>query len=74
MCAKNVGETKRFFVETNGFFCFSLIKRTATKATSKLNTFFSHLFLTNEEKTSEKKFREMFPYQFVAHMPKITQI
>ena len=31
------------------------------------------LFLENEEKTSEK-YREMFSYQFVAHMPKVRQI
>ena len=29
-------------------------------------------FLKNEEKTSRKKYGEMFSYQFVAHIPKIS--
>ena len=37
--------------------------------------FFAHMyFLGKEEKTSDNKYREMFSFQFVAHMPKIRQI
>ena len=49
---KNVGETK-------GFFSFSVDKRTAKKAASKLNVFLHiMLFLKNEEKPAEKKKRD----------------
>ena len=39
-----------------------------------LQCFLQMLFLKNEEKTSLKKYRAMFSYPFVAHMPKIRQI
>ena len=57
--AKNVGETK-------GFFCFSRNKNL---------TFFAYvMFWKRRENQRKKKYREMFSYQFVAHMPKIRQI
>ena len=71
---KTLEKQKGSFVNTKGFSCFSLNKRTAKKAASKLNVFYIYmLFVKNEEKTSGKK-REVFSYQFVAHMPKIRQI
>ena len=36
--------------------------------------FLNMLFLEKEEKTSTKKYREMFSYQFLAHIPKIREI
>ena len=71
---KMLEKQKGSFVEIKGFFCFYLNKRTAKKAASKPKRFLHTLFLENKEKTSENKYREMFSYQFVAHMPKIRQI
>ena len=49
MYAKYVVETKL------GFCCFSLNKRTAKKAASKLNVFCIHFFSKTERKPEEKK-------------------
>ena len=68
--AKNVKFTSCFlccsFVkgETKEAFCFD--KRTLLF----LQCFLHTLFLENEQKTSEKKYREMFSYPFVAHLSK----
>ena len=51
---------KGYFIETKGFFCFSLNKKVAEKATSKLNVFACTFFLENEEKTNEKNPEKCF--------------
>ena len=52
-----------FFVEgeTKEIFCVLL-------------RFLYRLFLENEKKTSGKKYRDVYSYQFVAHMPIIGKI
>ena len=60
--AKDIGETKGSSVETKGFFCFSLNKRTAKKAASKLNVFCIRYFLKTKRKPAKKKIqRNVFP-------------
>ena len=46
---------KGSFVETKGFFCFSLSKRTAKKAASKLNVFCMRYFSKTKRKPAKKK-------------------
>ena len=57
---------------TIGFFCFSFNKELQRNPLGNA-TFFYTLFLEKDEK-SRGKYREMFSYQFVAHMLKIRQI
>ena len=61
---KNVGETKSFF-------CFSLNKRMAKKAARKLDVFLYTLFLENEEKTSGRKKKEIFPINLLLTCQKL---
>ena len=68
MCAK-----KRWRNKKASFVSPSTKELQIKKATSFLHTHCA-LYLENEEKTNKKKYREMFSYQFVAHMPKIRQI
>ena len=58
---------------TTGFFYFSFNKELQRNPPGNA-TFLHTLFLEKDEKSSEKKYREMFSYQFVAHMLKIRQI
>ena len=57
------------------FFCFSFDKIIAKEAARKLDVFCIRYFSKTKRKPAEKKrkHREMFSYQFVAHMPKIRQ-
>ena len=58
---KTLEKQKGSFVETKGFFCFSLNKRTAKKAASKLNIFCIHYFLKMKRKPAEKNTEKCFP-------------
>ena len=62
--AKNVRETKVFFCRNKRFLLFLPKQKNSKeiKAASKLNVFCT-LLLENEEKTSVKKYGEMFSYQ-----------
>ena len=56
------------------FLCNSFVEGETKETYCVLRRFLHTLFLKNEEKTSEQKYREIFSYQLVAHMPKLRQI
>ena len=56
------------------FLCNPFVEGETKETYCVLRRFLHTLFLKNEEKTSEQKYREIFSYQFVAQMPKLRQI
>ena len=70
---KTLEKQKGSFVKTKGFFWFSINKRTAKKAASKLNVFCIRYYLKSKRKPAKKKVQRNV-FQFVAHMPKIRKI